>query len=1166
MAEVTVKQFAEVLSIPAERLLVQLGEAGLAKKTHDETITEQEKIQLLAYLRRSHGEVAGTVGPQKITLKRKTVSEIRTTGAQGKAKTVSVEVRKKRTYIKRGPDDGETARSTTDEEAQRHVEEIIIQLPEEPVPRCDVEEDAPQVKKTVDPKLIEEGERSLQKERFEEQPVPPTILEPQLESVFSPNFVVETPIPNQVTGSSTELIHSKASIIPLVEVSKDCNIPSYAKEEISSPTSTTQPVRADQSITRRSSEKTGNRGAVRTGEGERSTEGSEIRSGEIGRSFRSSAAAGERSASRSGERSPSTRTGEQRTGDRPAAARSGDRPAGERSGQRSGDRPAAARSGDRPAGERSGQRSGDRPAAARSGDRPAGERSGQRSGERPAGERSGDRPAGQRSGERPAGERSGQRSGDRPVAARSGDRPAGDRSGQRFGDRPVAARSGDRPAGERSGQRSGERPAGDRSGERSVPRSGDRPAAARSGDRSATRTGERSSVRSGGERGAAGHPSSAVRQGVLEGRSGRDVGRSARRRGGPSDSRDDDRDLFSGREEFSSKGTRRKKRPALTTVLGTLQAQQGFQKPVGPVVREVSLPETLSVAELANKMSVKATEVIKALMKMGTMVTINQVLDQETAAIVVEEMGHKSKLLRENALEEALEANQQGEGVRGGRPPVVTIMGHVDHGKTSLLDYIRRTKVAAGEAGGITQHIGAYHVETPKGMITFLDTPGHAAFTAMRARGAKVTDIVVLVVAADDGVMPQTMEAIQHAQAAEVPMVVAVNKIDKAAADPERVRNELVQHRVLPEEWGGESIFVNVSAKTGQGIDALLDSILVQAEVLELHATRDQRATGVVIESALDKGRGPVATLLIQDGTLRKGDILLTGQEYGRVRALLDEAGRQVEEAGPSMPVVVLGLSAPPNAGDAAVVVPDERKAREIALFRQGKFREVKLARQGKVSLENVFAQLEDGESQQLNIVIKADVQGSAEALGDALSKLSSEGARVKVIASGVGGITESDVNLAVASGAILIGFNVRADSAARRLIAEEEVDTHYYSVIYDAIDDVKKAILGMLAPEYKEEIIGLAEVRDVFRSPKFGAIAGCVVMDGVVKRHNPIRVLRDNVVIFQGELESLRRFKDDVTEVRSGFECGIGVRNYSDVRAGDQIEVYERVQVQRSL
>jgi translation initiation factor IF-2 len=564
-------------------------------------------------------------------------------------------------------------------------------------------------------------------------------------------------------------------------------------------------------------------------------------------------------------------------------------------------------------------------------------------------------------------------------------------------------------------------------------------------------------------------------------------------------------------------------------------------------------------------MSVKATEVIKALMKMGTMVTINQVLDQETAAIVVDEMGHKSKLLRENALEEALEIEQE-DGVRGGRPPVVTIMGHVDHGKTSLLDYIRRTKVAAGEAGGITQHIGAYHVETPKGIITFLDTPGHAAFTAMRARGAKVTDIVILVVAADDGVMPQTQEAIQHAQAAEVPMVVAVNKIDKPGADPERVRNELVQHKVLPEEWGGDSIFVNVSAKTGDGVDALLDSILVQAEMLELHATRDQRASGVVIESALDKGRGPVATLLVQNGTLRKGDILLTGQEYGRVRALLDESGRQVEEAGPSMPVVVLGLSAPPNAGDPAIVVPDERKAREIALFRQGKFREVKLARQNKVSLENVFAHLEDGENRQLNIVIKADVQGSAEALSEALTKLSSDDVRVKVVSSGVGGITESDVNLAVASGAILIGFNVRADNAARRLIAEEDVDIHYYSVIYDAMDDVKKALIGMLAPEYKEDIIGLAEVRDVFRSPKFGAIAGCVVVDGIVKRHNPIRVLRDNIVIYQGELESLRRFKDDVTEVRSGFECGIGVRNYNDVKAGDQIEVYERVQVQRTL
>jgi len=596
------------------------------------------------------------------------------------------------------------------------------------------------------------------------------------------------------------------------------------------------------------------------------------------------------------------------------------------------------------------------------------------------------------------------------------------------------------------------------------------------------------------------------------------------------------------------------------------QPRHGFARPTAPIVREVPLPETITVADLAQKMSVKATEVIKSLMKLGTMVTINQVLDQETAAIVVEEMGHTYKLLKENALEEALVSDTGAVGQALPRAPVVTIMGHVDHGKTSLLDYIRRTKVAAGEAGGITQHIGAYHVETDKGMITFLDTPGHAAFTAMRARGAKVTDIVVLVVAADDGVMPQTVEAIQHAKAAGVPIVVAVNKIDKPDADPERLKSELANREVISEEWGGDTLFAYVSAKTGQGVDDLLDQILVQAEVLELRAVVDGPAKGVVVESRLDKGRGPVATVLVQSGTLHRGDILLSGLEYGRVRAMLDEHGAAVTEAGPSLPVEVLGLSGTPNAGDEVIVVGDERKAREIALFRQGKFREVKLARQQKAKLENVFEQLEEGKISTLNVVLKADVQGSAEALVDALTKLSTDEVRVKIVASGVGGINESDVNLAMASEAILIGFNVRADSAAKKLIEEEGVDLHYYSVIYEVIDEIKRALQGLLKPEFKEQIIGLAEVRSVFRSPKFGAIAGCMVIDGVVRRHNPIRVLRDNVVIFEGELESLRRFKDDVSEVRAGTECGIGVRNYNDVKEGDQIEVFERIEVMRTL
>jgi len=594
-----------------------------------------------------------------------------------------------------------------------------------------------------------------------------------------------------------------------------------------------------------------------------------------------------------------------------------------------------------------------------------------------------------------------------------------------------------------------------------------------------------------------------------------------------------------------------------------VEIQHAFQKPIAPIVHEVILGETITVADLAQKMSVKAAEVIMLMMKLGTMATINQIIDQETAAIVVEEMGHKPKLLKENALEEELIQTSSGDEVD--RPPVVTIMGHVDHGKTSLLDYIRTTKVAAGEAGGITQHIGAYHVETPRGMISFLDTPGHAAFTQMRARGAKVTDIVILVVAADDGVMPQTIEAIQHAKAAGVPLVVAINKIDKPQADPDRVKQELVAHDVVPEEWGGDCQFINVSAKKGTGIDELLESVLLQAEVLELSTVADGAARGVVIESRLDRGRGAMATVLVQSGTLKKGDILLAGREFGRVRAMLDETGKTVDFAGPSIPVEVLGLSGIPSAGDEVFVVPTERKAREIALFRQGKFREVKLARQQAVKLENVFSQMEEGDVSTLNIVLKADVNGSVEALRDALQKLSNEEVKVSIVASSVGSISESDVHLAVASQAILIGFNVRADASAKRIIAEEDVDVHYYSVIYDVINEVESAAKGLLAPEIKEQIVGLAEVREVFRSPKFGAIAGCLVIEGAVKRHNPIRVLRDHVVIFEGELESLRRFKDDVTEVKSGVECGIGVKNYNDVQQGDQIEVYEKISVARS-
>ncbi|PBJ27147.1 Translation initiation factor IF-2 [Pseudomonas sp. ACN8] len=592
----------------------------------------------------------------------------------------------------------------------------------------------------------------------------------------------------------------------------------------------------------------------------------------------------------------------------------------------------------------------------------------------------------------------------------------------------------------------------------------------------------------------------------------------------------------------------------------------GFQSPTGPVVREVKIGETITVGDLAQQMSVKAAEIIKFMFKLGTPATINQVLDQETAQLVAEELGHKVTLVSDTALEDSLAESLKFEGEAVSRAPVVTVMGHVDHGKTSLLDYIRRAKVAAGEAGGITQHIGAYHVETDRGMVTFLDTPGHAAFTAMRARGAKATDIVILVVAADDGVMPQTIEAVQHAKAAGVPLVVAVNKIDKPGADLDRIRSELSVHGVTSEEWGGDTPFVPVSAKMGTGVDELLEAVLLQAEVLELTATPSAPGRGVVVESRLDKGRGPVATVLVQDGTLRQGDMVLVGSNYGRVRAMLDENGKPIKEAGPAIPVEILGLDGTPDAGDEMSVVADEKKAREVALFRQGKFREVKLARAHAGKLENIFENMGQEEKKTLNIVLKSDVRGSLEALNGALNGLGNDEVQVRVVGGGVGGITESDANLALASNAVLFGFNVRADAGARKIVEQEGLDMRYYNVIYDIIEDVKKALTGMLGSDVRENILGIAEVRDVFRSPKFGAIAGCMVIEGVVHRNRPIRVLREDIVIFEGELESLRRFKDDASEVRAGMECGIGVKSYNDVKVGDKIEVFEKVQVARSL
>jgi len=587
----------------------------------------------------------------------------------------------------------------------------------------------------------------------------------------------------------------------------------------------------------------------------------------------------------------------------------------------------------------------------------------------------------------------------------------------------------------------------------------------------------------------------------------------------------------------------------------------------GPVVREVTVPETITVAELAHKMSVKATEVIKAMMKLGTMVTINQNLDQETAMIVVEEMGHKAvaaKLDDPDAL--LIEAHGEHQAELLPRPPVVTVMGHVDHGKTSLLDAIRRTRVASGEAGGITQHIGAYHVETAKGVITFLDTPGHEAFTAMRARGAKVTDMVVLVVAADDGVMPQTKEAIAHAKAANVPLVVAINKIDKPEANPDRVKQELVAESVLPEEYGGDVQFIPVSARTGEGIDRLLDGLLLQAEVLELKAAKDAPAKGIVIEARLDKGRGPVATVLVQSGTLKRGDIVLAGAVFGRVRAMNDENGKAVTEAGPAIPVEIQGLSDVPLAGEDVMALGDERKAREIALFRQGKFRDVKLAKQQATKLENIFGEVGEHEVKTLALIIKADVQGSYEGLSQALVKLSTDEVKVNIVHAGVGGITESDINLALAAKAVIIGFNTRADAQARKLAETSGVQIRYYNIIYDAVDEVKAALSGMLAPERKENQLGLVEVREVYRISKVGTVAGCYVLEGLVRRGAKVRLLRDNVVVHEGELDSLKRFKDDVREVKAGFECGLSLRNYNDVQKGDQIEVFEIVEVSRTL
>jgi translation initiation factor IF-2 len=1080
MAEVTVRQFAETVGIPFERLLTQLGEAGLSAKKPDDKINDKEKLQLLNHLRHFHGkniEVTATPTPKKITLKRKTKSEIRIPNAQGRAKTVSVEVRKKRTYVKR--DVVENQRLKLEQERLEHTQ-------------IEVEQDIrrQQLKDTQT-----QTTQETKKTENVVQPVPPQLSNTEMAALKSDTQAIDR-LDNKKT-QAIESIQEPVNVVQKVSTQSKCTVQSTTE-----PKSESQAVEVVSQINEKRAPSTQDMGSM-----EKKPKSAKFKSGKA-------TGKQENKLSPSKTVTPDNKMANSKQKTTSSIRSKSDMGRGVTTQIKIKKRQST--------DTQTGSETQSAPTVNIKKRKPTHAKH-----KSPA--------------EKPVAGKTLEKK--EPSTTKSSEEPRKVRHAPTRRKPEVKAQEPKTQETRREKKHSSNTQAVERepfTKERSETNSADKKQQPRRRRPAATKQ------RPSRKKDKSASPSSSL---------------------GPS-SKERKSVAFLEDESKTAKYERHKrKRKAKATTTQPPEPQHGsFQKPTAPIVYEVTLPETLTVAELAQKMSIKAAEVIKTMMKMGTMVTINQVLDQETAAIVVDEMGHNPKLLKENQIEDSLIKAGEQVGEKVPRAPVVTIMGHVDHGKTSLLDYIRRTKVAAGEAGGITQHIGAYHVDTAKGTICFLDTPGHAAFTAMRARGAKVTDIVVLVVAADDGVMPQTLEAIQHAKAAEVPIIVALNKIDKPEADSDRVKQELVTHEVVPEEWGGETMFVPVSAKQGEGIDDLLESILLQAEVLELTTVAEGIATGVTIESRLDKGRGAVASILVQSGTLKKGNVLLAGKEFGRVRAMLDENGKQIDTAGPSIPVEVLGLSGVPSAGDEAIVVPDERKAREIALFRQGKYREIKLAKSQAAKLENVFSHLKTGQISTLNIVLKADVNGSAEALYDALTKLSNEEVKVNIIASGVGGINESDVNLAVASSAILIGFNVRADNSAKHLIQEENVDLHYYSVIYEAIDEVKQALGGMLAPEIREEIIGLAEVRQVFRSPKLGAIAGCLVVDGVVKRNNPIRVLRDNVVIFEGELESLRRFKEDVLEVKAGTECGIGVKNYNDVQSGDQIEVYEKTAVARTL
>lgn len=1120
MSVVTVKQLANMVGIPVAHLMTQLHEAGIQAADETASVSENEKMQLLSYLRRSHHKdesVAGAV-PSRITLRRKSVSELRqptpssnwTSGQRPSRpnyapKVVSVEVRRKRTFVKRSDMLNKAAAAKLQEEPIDTQPAAIIESTIPPAPPTDIIQVAP-IAATVVPQQTAVPEAVPTKLEVMPEVVPDTEVKVIQDEVAS--TILPTNLINPITTATVANTSAPARTFePRRERPNRDSRPQERTEARPQDRTDTRPHpsggfrRNDRNDSRpRSDSYDPNRPRpAGTFEARKRYEGT----------------------SAPAQRPPGTATDTNRRIDDNSGARPNYQPSA-RTG--TGDGAEVRR---RPEGPRPPFRPGEGGDTRR--------RDGTSGYARPGGSSNPHHP---RTGSGASGvpRRNADGSGAATPRFNSSDSGAPRR-------RPDGTTDAVRkPENFRPPRRAGE-------GTENKRRVGGEEVEK---DAKITQLGgaeraKKSALRKDPKRGKV---TGLVADIIIE-------------------TDEDGFPLHGDHVAEERRGHRRRKSNRKPAKVATPQPEvrHGFQRPTGPMVREVTIAESITVGELAQKMSVKATEVIRELMKQGTMATINQALDRDMAMLLVEEMGHKPVALESKDIEEQIRqlvVTSAGELIP--RAPVVTIMGHVDHGKTSLLDYIRRTRVAAGEAGGITQHIGAYHVETNRGVVTFLDTPGHVAFSAMRARGAQATDIVVLVVAADDGVMPQTVEAIQHARAAKVPIVVAINKIDKPGANPERVRQELSQQRVLAEDWGGDTMFVQVSAKTGVGIDALLESILLQAEVLELRASTQGPARGVIVESSLDKGRGAVATVLVQAGTLRRGDMIVSGGELGRVRALLDETGKIVKEAGPSIPVQVLGLSGAPKAGDDVLVVADERIARELALLRQTRARDTRLALNKPTKLEDLFSQVKDTGAKSVNLVIKADVQGSVEALRDSLIACSTDIIKVAVVTSGVGGINESDANLALTSGATIIGFNVRADSGARRVIEEKGLDLRYYSIIYEAIDDVKKAIVGLLAPEIREEIVGVAEVRDVFRSSKFGSIAGCMVREGIVKRNNPIRILRDNVVIFQGVLESLRRFKEDAAEVRAGIECGIGVKNYNDIKVGDHIEVYERIEIARPI